>query len=194
MAIAALLAAAGGACAQAPTGDQDRLDEVTGPVADYADALVREVMFRRPLDNGTFGQLDATLETMARQQVRTTPGSALDPPTLLQDRRTLDRLGRFRRIVVEAVPQGDGSVVVVFTLDPQPLIYVVQPVGNRALSDQKISALTDVLVLNPVDPVQIQNVARDVERAYAIEGYTEAQVKADLSEVEETGQLFLRVR
>jgi outer membrane protein insertion porin family len=194
VAVAALLAAAGGACAQAPASDPGRLDEVTGPVADYADAPVREVLFRRPLERGAFGPLDPTLETMARQQVRTTPGSALDPPTLLQDRRTLDRLGRFRRIVVEAVPQGDGSVVVVFTLDPQPLIYVVQPVGNRALSDQKISALTDVLVLNPVDPVQIQNVARDVERAYAIEGYTEAQVAADLSEVEETGQLFLRVR
>lgn len=194
MAIAALLAAAGGACAQAPADRQEGLDTITGPVADYADRLVRAVVLRRPLENGTFGQLDPTLETMARQQVRTKPGSALDPQTLLQDRRTLDRLGRFRRIVVEAVPQDDGSVVIVFTLDPQPLIYVVQPVGNRALSDQKISALTEVLVLNPVDPVQIQNVARDIERAYAIEGFTEAQVTPDFSEVDETGQLFLRVR
>jgi len=194
VAVAALLAASGAACAQAPADRQEGLGEITGPVAEYADRQVRAIVLRRPLENGTHGQLDATLETMARQQIRTTPGSALDPQTLLQDRRTLDRLGRFRRIVVEAVPQDDGSVVIVFTLDPQPLIYVVQPVGNRALSDQKISALTDVLVLNPVDPVQIQNVARDVERAYAIEGYTEAQVTADLSEVAETGQLFLRVR
>lgn len=194
VAVAALLAAAGGACAQAPADRQEGLDEITGPVVDYADRQVRAIVLRRPRENGTYGQLDPTLETMARQQIRTTPGSALDPQTLLQDRRTLDRLGRFRRIVVEAVPQDDGSVVIVFTLDPQPLVYVVQPVGNRALSDQKISALTEVLVLNPVDPVQIQNVAQDIERAYAIEGYTEAQVTADLSEVAETGQLFLRVR
>lgn len=194
MAVAALLAAAGGACAQAPAGGQEGLDDITGPVAGYADRLVRAVVLRKPLENGTYGQLDPTLETMARQQVRTAPGSALDPQILLQDRRTLDRLGRFRRIVVEAVPQDDGSVVIIFTLDPQPLVYVVQPVGNRALSDQKISALTEVLVLNPVDPVQIQNVAQDIERAYAIEGFTEAQVTPDLSEVEETGQLFLRVR
>ncbi len=194
MAVAALLAAVGGAWAQAPVGNQDGLEDVTGPLAAYADRQVRAIVLRRPMDNGTFASLDPTLETMARQQIRTSPGSALDPQTLLRDRRTLDRLGRFRRIVVEAVPQDDGSVVVVFTLDPQPLVYVVQPVGNRALSDQKISALTEVLVLNPVDPAQIQSVARDVERAYAIEGFTEAQVTADLSEVQETGQVFLRVR
>jgi outer membrane protein insertion porin family len=193
--VAAVLAAAGLAVAQAPAAAQDEsLDQVTGPLADYADRQVAALVLRRPAANGAYAPLEPTLETMARQQIRTTPGSALDPRTLLQDRRTLDRLGRFRRIVVEAVPQDDGSVVVVFTLDPQPLIYVVQPVGNRALSDQKISALTEVLVLNPVDPVQIQNVARDVERAYAVEGYTEAQVTPDLSEVQETGQVFLRVR
>lgn len=191
----ALLLAAGVATAQAPAGAaDDSLDQVTGPLADYADRQVAALVLRRPSGNGAYAPLEPTLETMARQQIRTAPGAALDPQTLLQDRRTLDRLGRFRRIVVEAVPQDDGSVVVVFTLDPQPLIYVVQPVGNRALSDQKISALTEVLVLNPVDPVQIQNVARDVERAYAVEGYTEAQVTPDLSEVGETGQLFLRVR
>ena len=193
-AIAALLLACGLATAQAPVDAQEELDEVTGPMADYADRLVRTVILRAPAEGGTFKTLDPTLETMARNQIRTRPGSALDPQTLLRDRRTLDRLGRFRRIVMEAIPQDDGSVVVVFTLDPQPLIYVVQPVGNRALSDQKISALTDVLVLNPVDPVLIQNVARDVERAYAVEGFTEAQVTPDLSEVDETGQLFLRVR
>lgn len=193
-AIAALLLACGLASAQVPVGAQDQLDEVTGPMQAYADRLVRAVVLRAPVEGGGYKPLEATLETMARNQIRTRPGSALDPQTLLRDRRTLDRLGRFRRIVMEAVPQDDGSVVVVFTLDPQPLIFVVQPVGNRALSDQKISALTDVLVLNPVDPVLIQNVARDVERAYAIEGFTEAQVTPDLSEVDETGQLFLRVR
>lgn len=186
--------AVGAAHAQVPTEDQEPLEQVTGPLAGYADRRVAAVVLRRPTETGAFAPLDPTLETMARQQIRTAAGSALDPQMLLRDRRTLDRLGRFRRIVVEAVPQDDGSVVVVFTLDPQPLIYVVQPVGNRALSDQKISALTEVLVLNPVDPVLIQNVARDIERAYAIEGYTEAQVTPDLSEVDETGQLFLRVR
>lgn len=189
-----MLVAAGAAQAQAPTADQEPLEQVTGPLAEFADRRVAAVVLRRPTETGAFAPLDSTLETMASQQIRTTAGSALDPQMLLRDRRTLDRLGRFRRIVVEAVPQDDGSVVVVFTLDPQPLIYVVQPVGNRALSDQKISALTEVLVLNPVDPVLIQNVARDIERAYAIEGYTEAQVTPDLSEVDETGQLFLRVR
>lgn len=194
LAVAVLLAAAGGAHAQAPTADQDSLEQITGPLADLADRRVRAIVLRQPAESGAFEPLRPTLETMARQQIRTAAGSALDPQMLLRDRRTLDRLGRFRRIVVEAVPQDDGSVVVVFTLDPQPLIFVVQPVGNRALSDQQISALTEVLVLNPVDPVQIQNVSRDIERAYALEGYTEAQVTADLSEIEETGQLFLRVR
>ncbi|MEQ9096255.1 MAG: outer membrane protein assembly factor BamA [Phycisphaerales bacterium] len=194
IAAAAVLAVAGAAQAQAPTADQEPLEQVTGPLAEFADRKVGAIVLRRPTDSGAFAPLEPTLETMARQQIRTAAGSALDPQMLLRDRRTLDRLGRFRRIVVEAVPQDDGSVVVVFTLDPQPLIYVVQPVGNRALSDQKISVLTEVLVLNPVDPVLIQNVARDIERAYALEGYTEAQVTPDLSEVDETGQLFLRVR
>ncbi len=194
MAAAALLAACGSAIAQAPIDRLDPLDEVSGPLAGFADRLVRDVVLRQPTDAGTYAQLEPTLETMARNQIRTQAGSALDPQTLLQDRRTLDRLGRFSRIVVEAIPQEDGSVVVVFTLDPQPLIFVVQPVGNRALSDQDIAQLTEVLVLNPVDPVLIQNVARDIERAYVIEGYTEAKVTPDLSEVEETGQLFLRVR
>ena len=194
MAAAALLAACGGAHAQAPLDRPDPLDEVAGPLAGFADRLVRAVVLRQPTDGGAYTPLEPTLETMARNQIRTKAGSALDPQTLLQDRRTLDRLGRFARIVVEAIPQDDGSVVVVFTLDPQPLIFVAQPVGNRALSDQDIAQLTEVLVLNPVDPVLIQNVARDIERAYAIEGYTEAQVTPDLSEVEETGQLFLRVR
>ena len=192
--VAALLAVSGTAAAQAPIDRPDPLDEVAGPLANYADRLVRAVVLRQPTDGGTYTPLEPTLETMARNQIRTQAGSALDPQTLLQDRRTLDRLGRFARIVVEAIPQDDGSVVVVLTLDPQPLVFVVQPVGNRALSDQDIAALTDVLVLNPVDPVLIQNVARDIERAYAIEGYTEAQVTPDLSEVDETGQLFLRVR
>ena len=105
-----LLAAAGGAHAQAPTADQDSLEQVTGPLAEMADRRVRAIVLRQPADNGAFAPLEPTLETMARQQIRTAAGSALDPQMLLRDRRTLDRLGRFRRIVVEAVPQDDGSV------------------------------------------------------------------------------------
>lgn len=191
--MAALLAAASGTLAQSPV-DRDPLGEIVGPITDLADRPVRAIVLRRPAEAGGYTSLDPTLETMARNQIRTRAGSPLDPATLLQDRNTLDRLGRFRRIVVEAVQQDDGSVVVVFTLDPQPLVFVVQPLGNRVLSDQQIAEISGVLVLNPIDPVQIQSVARDIEEAYRTRGYTQAQVTADLSEVEQTGQLFLRVR
>lgn len=193
MSVAALLVAAAGALAQSPVA-RDPLDEVVGPITELADRPVRAIVLRRPTERGGYANLDPTLETTARNQIRTRAGAPLDPAILLQDRSTLDRLGRFRRIVVEAVLQDDGSVVVVFTLDPQPLVFVVQPVGNRVLSDQQIGEISSVLVLNPIDPVQIQAVARDIEEAYRTRGYTQAQVTADLSEVAETGQLFLRVR
>lgn len=191
--MAALLAATSGTLAQSPVS-QDPLDEVVGPIGDLADRPVRAVVLRRPTERGGYASLEPTLETMARNQIRTREGAPLDPARLLQDRSTLDRLGRFRRIVVEAVQQDDGSVVVVFTLDPQPLVFVVQPVGNRVLSDQQIGQISDVLLLNPIDPVQIQSVTRDIEEVYRTRGYTQARVTADLSEVAETGQLFLRVR
>ncbi|MEO1008981.1 MAG: outer membrane protein assembly factor BamA [Planctomycetota bacterium] len=189
-ALACVLAAPAAALGQLdPTQDED----VTGPIVAFADRPVSGVVLRRPEGDG-FTALDPVLERTVLNQIRTRTGTALDPATLLRDRRTLDRLGRFERIVVEALPQGDGSIVVIFTLDPQPLVQAVQPIGNRQLSEQDIGRLASKLLLNPIDPVQIQNVARDIEKAYELLGYFQAQVTPDFGEVEETGILYFRIR
>lgn len=190
----ALLACGGLPASAFGQEDPPAIGDIAGPIVDLADRPVRSVVLRKPAEDGGYTQLEPTLETLARNQIRTRAGTALDPATLLADRSTLNRLGRFSRIAVEAIEREDGSVVVVFTLEPQPLIFAVQPVGNRALSDQEIADLADVLVLSPIDPVQVRNVARDIEEAYRQRGYTQAQVTADLDEVADTGVVFLRVR
>jgi outer membrane protein insertion porin family len=88
----------------------------------------------------------------------------------------------------------DGSVELIYIVDPQPLIAAVQSVGNRELTDQDIAGSIEGLVGTPVDPTQLDRAARDIEKRYREKGYYNTLVTIDQQELASSGIVLFRVR
>lgn len=158
-----------------------QLREPTGPkVKDPADQK-----FREP---------EAQLDTLARAQLRSKVGQPFRPGAVQDDITRLNRLGRFKRVDGRVALQDDGSVVITYTLIPQPVVLAVQSVGNKEVSDQDILKRTDGLVNTPVDRYQLAAACRDIEDVYRQKGYYLAQVTVDEEQLEESDIVVFRVR
>ncbi len=155
---------------------------------------IREVLVLKPGAEGALVPVGATLDQLARNQIRTEAGRPYRRQTVLDDISRLNRLGRFR--MVESSVRGfeDGSVAVTYTLVEQPTIVDIQSVGNRLLSDQEILDSVGALAGTPVDRFQIDRAARQIEDLYRRKGYYLAKVDVDEGELEESGILLFRVR
>lgn len=130
----------------------------------------------------------------ANNQIRTSPGAAFDAEIVSSDVARLNRTGLFRSVQSEAELLGDGTVMVRFVLDVQPVIAGVQAVGNNQISDQQIAAQIDVLVGTPVDPFQIDRAARRIEEMYREKGYYSSRVTWDEEELADNGTVVFVIR
>lgn len=159
---------------------------------------IRQVVLRKPNPAGgeapAFESLDPSLEQLTRNQLRLLPGAPFDAEALRADLSRLNRLARFRTIDIAGELLADGSMDLVYTLTPQPVITAVQTVGNRRFSDQEILADLDVLVGTPVDRFQLDRAGRFIEDKYRARGYYLAKVEVDEKELESTGAVIFRVR
>ncbi|MBM4109168.1 MAG: hypothetical protein FJ255_10230 [Phycisphaerae bacterium] len=194
---AGLLHAAPSATAQVASAES-----LTQPQSPFQGRPIRRIILRKPRPLGpgappgapAFEPLDPALEQLTRNQLRLLPGAAFDAEALRADLSRLNRLARFRTIDIAGETLADGSMDLVYTLTPQPIITAVQTVGNRRFSDQEILADLDVLVGTPVDRFQLDRAGRFIEDKYRASGYYLASVEVDERELESTGAVILRIR
>ncbi|HYE63179.1 MAG TPA: outer membrane protein assembly factor BamA [Phycisphaerales bacterium] len=164
----------------------------------YEGRLVRQVTLRTPerVQDGqtTPGQaLDQQTESLARNQLRLREGAPFSALTVSDDIARLDRLGRFKRVESRVQLLSDGSVELVYVLDPRPVVTAVQTVGNRAFGDKDLVA-GDAMVGAPIDPAFIERIARGIEARYQAKGYANALVTVDQKELDESGIVLFRIR
>jgi len=157
--------------------------------------LIRSLIMRRA---GVGGEaptpLDDELATLVKNQLRTKPGGAYQQSVLTDDITRLNRLGRFRQVENRVQLLDDGSVDLIFLVEPQPVVLDVQVVGNKRLTDQDIAKEVDIIVGTPADPLQLERSARRIEDLYRKKGYYLAQVSVDNEELEKTNIVLFRVR
>lgn len=138
--------------------------------------------------------LDPSIETLARNSVRMSPGTALEPALISEDLSRLTRLGRFRSAEGRAQLLSDGSVEVTYLLTLQPIIESVQTVGNREFSDEDLGVSLSVLEGTPIDPTQLERACRRIEALYREKGFYSTLVTVDEGELEKNQIAVFRVR
>lgn len=209
VAAAALLAAAGLA---APAFAQDSTPaqpsaEATQPEVDVEPGSlqpgeefnarpIRRVEIVRPVlreGQTVLIRMTGTAADFARNQIRSSAGAPYLQETVSDDVARLSRTGRYAVINAGVRLGPDGSVVLIYTLQEQPIIEDVQSVGNRQLTDQQIAASVDLLVGTPVDLFQLDRAARRIEDLYHAKGYYNAQVDWDRKELEDNGIVLFRI-
>ncbi len=183
------------ACAPVGARAQDSEVPVGGDVRAYEG--------RRIIDVRVEG-LERVDTQLARNQIRTQPGTPLEWDTVLEDLRRLERLGEFRdiradlRIDEDPVTNPRLDVVVVFVLEEAPIVQDVVVVGNRQVTDDDIrEVLAGVVTLIrgvPIDEFQIGSAQRLIEDLYRDKGYFQVQVLVDQSELDDAGVIAFRVR
>lgn len=170
------------------------------PDESLEDRLIRDVRIRRlvpPAKRGepfTLGDLDGQTERLVLNQIRSRAGGPYNRARVSEDIERINRLGRFVQVESRVELLGDGSVNLVFTLRPTPVIADVQVVGNKALSDQEILPGADVLVGTPADPFQIDRAARSIEDQYRSRGYYLAKVTVNRTELDDSGVVIFEVK
>ncbi len=202
---AACFAAGGGwAVAQPEPTLLPRVNEpqpVPAELEPFEGRLVRVITFRTPdraAAAGTAplpgGPLDATTESLARNQLRLREGAPFSSALVSDDITRLNRLGRFKRVESRVQGLADGSVEVLYIVDPQPLVTAVQTVGNRAFADSDLIGNGEAIVGTPIDQTQLARGARSIEERYRAKGYYNALVTLDEKELEQTGIVLFRIR
>jgi outer membrane protein insertion porin family len=167
---------------------QDIAGEVPDEVEPYQGRLVREVRVEG---------LSRVPERFVVNQLRTVSGRPLDWETVQRDLRNIERIGEFRSAEAALEIAEDLSVAVVFRVVEAPIVEDIEVVGNRRLRDAELSqAIARVTLLTgvPIDDYRIGAAARSIEQLYRDEGYYQAEVTVDESELAETGAVIFRIR
>ncbi len=161
---------------------------------------IRKVILQRPMprkepsDPVTYGPLGEELAGLVMNQLRAIPGTPYRQETVTEDITRLTRVSRFKQIENRVQLLDDGSVNLIYTLVPQPIVLDVQAVGNRRLTDQDIAKEVDILKGTSVDRYQLDRACRRIENLYREKGYYLAQVTVDERALEDSGIVLFRVR
>lgn len=161
---------------------------------------VREIRLVRPVrpreDGGptTYEPVDDETARVVRNQLRLREGAAYEQSIVSEDITRLNRLGRFKLVETRAQPMDDGSLVLIYILQLQPIVQDVQSVGNRRFSDQQIAKEVDVIRGTPVDPLQLERASRRIEAMYRKKGFYLARVSVDEEQLERTGVVLFNIR
>lgn len=165
------------------------------PADPYDGRLVRELRLlrRSPEAPDTVTPVPEGLDRLIRNQIRAAAGQPFSRDTVRDDITRLNRLGRFKTIQSDVQLLADGSVILTYTLEEQPVIQDVMVVGNREITDQDIMREVAVLRGTPVDRFQIDRAARRIEDLYRAKGYYQARVEVDEQSLAESDLLVFRV-
>jgi outer membrane protein insertion porin family len=203
-AIAALagMAWAGAAAAQSGTANPP---PVSSTQPDSFDGRpIREVVIRQPAPRAVaagdpasqdpgFAALDATLEQLVLNQIRSRPGSPYSREEISSDITRINRLARFKQVDVRAQLLEDGSVRLFYTVLPQNIIADVQLAGNKIFSDTDIAKEVDILVGTPIDEWELDRAARRIEAVYRAKGYYLAAVRVNREELAKANVVLFEI-
>ncbi|HEX7010964.1 MAG TPA: outer membrane protein assembly factor BamA, partial [Phycisphaeraceae bacterium] len=148
----------------------------------------------RPIAQIQIQGLEQVPEQLVRNQIRLRPGDPYDPQTVEQDIVRITHLGRFSQVRAQVQPQPDGSVILTYLVEEQPLLADVQVVGNKAISDQDLLSRVLLRAGDPADPFLIEQGVQQIRRAYEEEGYFVVDVTPDQELMQESGILIYRIR
>jgi outer membrane protein insertion porin family len=112
--------------------------------------------------------------------VGTKEGAKLSPGRVAEDVRRIYGLGFFRDVRVDVSAASDGSAIVTFLVEENPVIRQVSITGNEELGADDIKEKLTVTVGSTVDyPLLLENSAR-IEAQYQAKGYYLAKVSYQL--------------
>lgn len=148
----------------------------------------------RPVSDVKLDGLKRIDSQLVFNQVRLVRGDPYDANVVKEDIIRITHLGRFASVQAQVTPQDDGSVVVTYVLQEQPLLADVSVVGNKALDDQELLPKVGLKAGDPVDDYLIQRGKREIEALYEKEGYFLASITVDEKVLEESNTLIYRIR
>jgi outer membrane protein insertion porin family len=137
---------------------------------------------------------DRVSPQLVLNQVRVKAGQPYDPQTVARDIQNITRLGRFASVRADVQQREDGSVVLTYLVEEQPLLADVQVVGNKAKSDQDLMKMVLLRGGDPRDDFLIERGVDQIRKEYRDAGYFLAEVSVDKKTLDESDVLIFRVR
>lgn len=190
-----LVLSAGAALPAAPANGQ----EAPPPPVDLEaleDRPVRRVIIRKPVpdtDPPRYEPLEGRELGLAENFIQIGPGDPYRQDLVSEDIRRLNRLSAFGEVVGEARVLPDGSVEVIYTLTPIPVIHDVEVPSGLSVPNRDLLEIVERAIGAPVDRFEIDRIARQVEELYRERGYPNATVTWNEQELLERGVLYLEV-
>jgi len=148
----------------------------------------------RPIAAVRIRGLEEVPRQLVRNQVRLQAGDPYRRSVVQGDISRITHLGRFSNVDATATQREDGSVVLTYTVNEQPLLQDVQVVGNKALADEELLEQVVLRAGDPRDPFLIERGKEQILDAYTKEGYFVADVTVDQQALNEQQVLIYRVR
>lgn len=184
--------------AQSATNQPGAAPAASEPTDTLDDKLISEIELRQPAPSkpgepAIFQPLDATLQQLVLNQLRTRVGGPYSRSQVTEDITRINRLARFRQADARVMRLNDGSVKLIFTLVPQAIIADVQISGNKKFTDVEIGKEVDILTGTPIDEWQIDRAARRIESLYRSKGYYLARVKVNRDELAKSGVVLFEI-
>lgn len=172
------------------------------PTSTVADALddqmlgvieLRQPAPTKPGEPQEFQPLDATLEQLVVNQLRSRVGGPYSRSQVTEDITRINRLARFRQADARVSRLADGTVKLTFTLVPQTTIADVQISGNKKFTDVEIGKEVDILTGTPMDEWQIDRASRRIENLYRSKGYYLARVRVNREELVKSNVVLFEI-
>ncbi|MCC7204381.1 MAG: outer membrane protein assembly factor BamA [Phycisphaeraceae bacterium] len=148
----------------------------------------------RPVAEVNVQGLRLVPQTLVRNQIRVQPGDAFDPQIVDNDIVRIEHLGKFAGVRAQVQQRTDGSLVLTYVVDEQPLINDLQVVGNKNISDRKLLDESLLKIGDPIDRFLIDQAVAKIKSAYANEGYFLTEVEVDRQLLDDQGILIFKVR
>jgi outer membrane protein insertion porin family len=114
-------------------------------------------------------------EEAIRVQLRSQPGTPLNPETVDSDIRALYRMGFFQNIEAD-VSQQNGQWVLTYHVTERPLIRELKIEGNKKLSKEDLEAALKVRPNTILEPDKVRSGIEEAKKAYEKKGYLDAKI------------------
>ena len=148
----------------------------------------------RPIAEVRVSGVEKVNPQLVFNQVRVKAGEPYDPQKVARDIQNITRLGRFGAVRADIQQRADGSVLLTYMVEEQPLLADVQVVGNKAKTDQELMGLVLLRGGDPRDDFLIERGVEQIRKTYRDAGYFLAEVSVDAETLEESDVLIFRVR
>jgi len=130
-------------------------------------------------------------EQFIRSNIRFKAGDVYQPNLTQDDIRSLYATGQFRLIHVTDDQQGDGGVVLTYTVEVRPRVTEIKFTGNEKVKEAKLRKKLTTKVGDPMDEEKLFTAAQDMQKLYEKYGYPDSTVKYIPSVDEGTGHAIV---